>query len=134
MYRDLGVHWAAALPGFIALACIPFVWVFYKHGAKIRAKCRYAADAERQMALIMAAHKKRMEADTDVEQSAASEPSPDEEWTTYQALADRDEVDLNDEERIRLQALHEKYRRPSASSQATVGEPAAVKTEPQNQP
>ena len=54
-YDTLGIHWAAALPGFIALACIPFTVLFYKYGASIRAKCKYAADAERQMAAIMAA-------------------------------------------------------------------------------
>lgn len=72
-----------------------------------------------------------MEAETDVE-ATVSGAEPDDEWTTYQALAERDEVDLSDEERVRLAALHAKYRRPSASSQETVGEPPVVKTEPQN--
>lgn len=137
MYRDLGIHWAAALPGFIALACIPFAWIFYKYGARIRAKCRYAADAERQMAIIMAAHKKRNE---DVEKASEAPDAPgatdapgasgletpvqtspqsDDEWTIYRTLADRDEVDLNDEERVRLQALHDKFRRPSSASVGT---------------
>jgi hypothetical protein len=54
-YSALGVHWAAALPGFIALAMIPFTVLFYKCGSSIRAKCKYAADAERQMNALIAA-------------------------------------------------------------------------------
>lgn len=55
MYKRLGIHWASALPGFLALACIPFTVLFYKYGAQIRAKCKYSADAERQMNAIIAA-------------------------------------------------------------------------------
>lgn len=33
----------------------------------------------------------------------------DHEWTMYEALADRDEVDLDDDERVRLQELHEQF-------------------------
>jgi len=171
MYERLGIHWAAALPGFIALAMIPFTVLFYKYGAQIRAKCKYAADAERQMALIMAA--RMAQAKRDVESTDASEGSADgadkaekeapvgaaatavnvagedekapeafpaeqaggegtlaehakdevlratlshgstvhqpHEWTEYEALADRDEVDLSDDERLRLEDLHKKF-------------------------
>jgi MFS family permease len=150
MYDALGLHWAAALPGFIALACIPFTILFYKYGATIRSKCKYAADAEKQMAALMAARMAAMKAqkaaegdeaaiesegkapaagtaghpggamesqpveqsggqgkfsERAVEQHARSEH----EWTMYEVLADRDEVDLNDDERERLAELHEKF-------------------------
>lgn len=172
MYDALGIHWAAALPGFIALACIPFIVVFYKYGARIRASCKYAADAERQMNALIAARMAQMKNDaesnlnstatsqtttrhaaeenTDVngqekdvgdkeqavggatapggvqtqpaeqaggsgtteqemnnEKISAHESHP--EWSIYTILADRDEVDLTDDERIRLQSLHEKF-------------------------
>lgn len=159
MYDALGIHWAAALPGFIALACIPFIVVFYKYGARIRASCKYAADAERQMNALIAARMAQMKNDaesnlnsaatsqtttrhateetTDVdsqavgvasggvqtqqaeqpsgateqevhnEKTSAHESHP--EWSIYTILADRDEVDLSDDERIRLQSLHEKF-------------------------
>ena len=55
MYSALGIHWAAALPGFLALACVPAIFIFWKYGAAIRSKCKYAADAERQMKAIIAA-------------------------------------------------------------------------------
>lgn len=49
MYRDLGIHWASAVPGFIALACFPFPIIFYIYGPKIRAKCKYAGESARVM-------------------------------------------------------------------------------------
>jgi hypothetical protein len=47
MYNNLGVHWASAVPGFIALACFPFPIFFYKYGKAIRRRCKYAAEAAR---------------------------------------------------------------------------------------
>lgn len=151
MYEALGIHWAAALPGFIALACIPFIVVFWKYGARIRAKCKYSADAERQMNAMIAARMAAMQQSKDEESAvqgretrAASEatvasgtpvaqvngkrvpPAPEtaettgvpiherygataEEFAMYEMLADRDEVDLSDDERVRLQGMHEKF-------------------------
>jgi hypothetical protein len=45
MYEDLGIHWASSLPAFLAAACVPFPFLFYRYGAPIRAKCRYASEA-----------------------------------------------------------------------------------------
>ncbi|EXJ77033.1 hypothetical protein A1O3_10190 [Capronia epimyces CBS 606.96] len=45
MYRDIGIHWGSAVPGFIALLCLPFPVLFYVYGARIRRKCKYAAEA-----------------------------------------------------------------------------------------
>ncbi|KAG8625779.1 hypothetical protein KVT40_006180 [Elsinoe batatas] len=45
MYSALGIHWAASIPAFLALACVPFPFLFYKYGASIREKCTYAAQA-----------------------------------------------------------------------------------------
>ena len=165
MYDRLGVHWAAALPGFLALACIPFTVVFYKYGKSIRAKCKYAADAERQMAAIMAARNAAVakaaadaEASTEGKNTAAPAPTApvtatsekpqsgieapvaaqqpahalggagaevdveEEEdhhlWTQYEALADRDEVDLRDDERVRLDELHKRFDYAKAKPRA----------------
>jgi len=49
MYTNLGIHWASAVPGFLALACMPFPFVFYKYGGAIRKRCVYSAEAERVM-------------------------------------------------------------------------------------
>lgn len=47
MYTNLGIHWAASIPAFLALACVPFPLVFWKYGPKIRARCKFAAEAAR---------------------------------------------------------------------------------------
>ncbi|OTB11932.1 hypothetical protein K445DRAFT_339148 [Daldinia sp. EC12] len=45
MYNNLGIHWASSIPAFLALACLPFPFLFYKYGARIRMKCKFAAEA-----------------------------------------------------------------------------------------
>lgn len=45
MYASLGIHWASSIPAFLALACLPFPFLFYKYGEPIRLKCKYAAKA-----------------------------------------------------------------------------------------
>lgn len=46
MYDNLGIHWASTVPAFLALACVPFPFLFYKYGATIRVKCKYAQQAD----------------------------------------------------------------------------------------
>ncbi|KAI1325747.1 MFS transporter [Xylariaceae sp. FL0255] len=48
MYQNLGIHWASSIPGFLTLACMPFPFIMYKYGAKIRMRCKYAAQAALQ--------------------------------------------------------------------------------------
>jgi multidrug resistance protein len=45
MYQDLGIHWASSVPAFLALACVPFPFLFYKYGPAIREKCKFAAQS-----------------------------------------------------------------------------------------
>jgi len=47
MYDSLGIHWASSIPAFLALLCVPFPFLFYKYGATIREKCKYAAESAR---------------------------------------------------------------------------------------
>jgi hypothetical protein len=47
MYNRLGVHWASAVPGFLALACLPFPFLFHQYGHAVRKRCEYSADAMR---------------------------------------------------------------------------------------
>lgn len=49
MYANLGIHWASSVPAFLALACVPFPFLFYKYGAAIRKKCKYSAESDRFM-------------------------------------------------------------------------------------
>lgn len=46
MYKNLGLHWASSVPGFLALAWVPFPFVLYKYGHLIRTRSRYAAEVE----------------------------------------------------------------------------------------
>lgn len=54
MYENLGIHWASCVPAFLALACLPAPLFLIKYGARIRAKCVYAAEAEAAMARLRA--------------------------------------------------------------------------------
>jgi hypothetical protein len=45
MYANLGIHWASSIPAFLALACVPFPFLFYTYGAAIRQRCKFAAEA-----------------------------------------------------------------------------------------
>ena len=46
MYHNLGIHWATCIPAFLSVACLPFPFIFYRYGARIRRKCKYAAEAD----------------------------------------------------------------------------------------
>ncbi|KJZ72450.1 hypothetical protein HIM_08119 [Hirsutella minnesotensis 3608] len=45
MYDALGIHWASSIPAFLALACVPFPFLFYKYGPAIRERCKFAAQS-----------------------------------------------------------------------------------------
>ncbi|KAJ5996780.1 hypothetical protein N7522_008440 [Penicillium canescens] len=49
MYKNLGIHWASSIPAFLALACVPLPFLFYKYGAAIRGRCHYAAESDALM-------------------------------------------------------------------------------------
>ncbi|OJI96872.1 hypothetical protein ASPVEDRAFT_48968 [Aspergillus versicolor CBS 583.65] len=53
MYQDLGIHWASSIPAFLALACVPFPFLFYKYGKPIRLRCKYAAQSDAFMRKMM---------------------------------------------------------------------------------
>ncbi|KAL2827906.1 MFS general substrate transporter [Aspergillus pseudoustus] len=46
MYDALGIHWASSVPAFLALACAPFPFLFYRYGAALRKRCKYAAESD----------------------------------------------------------------------------------------
>ena len=50
MYRNLGIHWASSIPAFLALACVPFPFLFYRYGFVVRRKCKYAREAAETLA------------------------------------------------------------------------------------
>lgn len=50
MYNSLGIHWASSIPAFLALMCVPFPFLFYRHGGDIRMRCKFAAEAAKMLA------------------------------------------------------------------------------------
>jgi hypothetical protein len=60
MYENLGVHWASAVPAFIALACFPFPIFFLKYGERIRRRCRYSAEAARYLDALKSDREKKV--------------------------------------------------------------------------
>lgn len=52
MYQNLGIHWASSIPAFLALACVPFPFLFYKYGPAIRTRCKFAAQSDAFMRKI----------------------------------------------------------------------------------
>ncbi|KAI4738392.1 MFS transporter [Aureobasidium sp. EXF-12298] len=84
MYERLGIHWASSIPAFLALLCVPLPFFFYKFGARIRARCTYAAAAEKAVLMFQAkaaattvttrASSLGSEDDVDVEKAVAKDP------------------------------------------------------------
>ncbi|KAI0859119.1 major facilitator superfamily transporter [Xylaria cubensis] len=56
LYDALGIHWGSSIPAFLSLVFLPFPFLFMKYGARIRAKCKYAAEATETMAKLRAQH------------------------------------------------------------------------------
>ncbi|KAJ9481439.1 hypothetical protein VN97_g12038 [Penicillium thymicola] len=52
MYNNLGIHWASSIPAFLALACVPFPFLFYKYGPAIRKRCKFASQSDAFMRKI----------------------------------------------------------------------------------
>ncbi|QSZ30605.1 hypothetical protein DSL72_000162 [Monilinia vaccinii-corymbosi] len=67
MYQNLGIHWASSIPAFLALACVPFPYLFYKYGEPIRMKCKFAAQAARVLAQMRGSSKNEDQAEQKVE-------------------------------------------------------------------
>ncbi|KAL4780627.1 major facilitator superfamily domain-containing protein [Aspergillus varians] len=53
MFQNLGIHWAASIPAFLALACAPLPFVFYWFGPWVRGHSKYAAEAEAFMQKVL---------------------------------------------------------------------------------
>lgn len=53
MYQKLGVHWSPALCCLLALICLPFPWIFEKHGKAIRMKCRFSKEAAEVLEMML---------------------------------------------------------------------------------
>lgn len=91
MYQDLGIHWASTVPAFLALACVPFPFLFYKYGAAIRSKCKFAAES--------AAFMEKLRQQQIVQETNTCEKDEDADARTNgRSLSDDDETRTGDDE------------------------------------
>ncbi|KAJ6133649.1 Major facilitator superfamily domain general substrate transporter [Penicillium samsonianum] len=81
MYHNLGIHWASSIPAFLALACVPFPFIFYKYGARIRQRCTYASEADAFMRRLaernQAAHREEPDSEKDEKTHSGTRVSDD---------------------------------------------------------
>ena len=54
MFDALGVNWAGTLLGCVALVLVPIPVVFWRYGAKIRTRSKFAPSAKAQPAPVVA--------------------------------------------------------------------------------
>jgi hypothetical protein len=43
MYEKLGYQWASSVLAFLTVAMMPFPYIFFKYGKRIRGKSRFAS-------------------------------------------------------------------------------------------
>ncbi|KAI0378286.1 MFS general substrate transporter [Hypomontagnella monticulosa] len=67
MYQNLGVQWASSIPAFLALACTPMPFIFYRFGKWLRSRSRYAQEAKNIMEHILRQQKQAEEKKDPVE-------------------------------------------------------------------
>lgn len=54
MYDNLGIHLASTIPAILAVACVPFPFLFYQYGPAIRRRCKFAKEGEEALEKIRA--------------------------------------------------------------------------------
>ncbi|KAF2706622.1 MFS general substrate transporter [Pleomassaria siparia CBS 279.74] len=94
MYSSLGIHWASTIPAFLALACLPFPFLLYKHGATIRSKCKYAA----QSAAFMEKLRNQVPREQPGQANAAQSNSDSSSHTRAEEEAEQEVVDYSFED------------------------------------
>lgn len=75
MYDNLGIHWASTIPAFLALACVPMPFLFYRYGPKIRESCKFAAQSAAFMQKLQQASGAAQTSDEEDAQTVAGSSS-----------------------------------------------------------
>ncbi|OKL64306.1 hypothetical protein UA08_00915 [Talaromyces atroroseus] len=115
MYANLGIHWASSVPAFLAVGCIPFPILFYKYGARIRAKCKYAAES---LAFIqrLQANAKEAEAAPEEEEVEKENFDRDEAPPPHDISSDSDGEGDAERPQSRAQRVHSRASTRTAGS------------------
>lgn len=125
MYNNLGIHWASSIPAFLALACVPFPFLFYKYGASIRKRCKFAAQSEAFMRKIQEqatmTPSEEEEKEEEIEFDRTEAPAPHEHEPSLSSTSSH-----ADEEPIAVQ--RSRSRAHSTTSTRTAGSLARVPT------
>ncbi|KAF9890551.1 hypothetical protein FE257_005682 [Aspergillus nanangensis] len=98
MYQGLGIHWASCVPAFLAVVCLPFPFVFYRYGAVVRRRCKYAAEADGFMRRL--AEKSREDGSQEVREERKSVVASDEEARRGASLSTEEEEEEEEEEGV----------------------------------
>lgn len=86
MYQNLGIHWASSIPAFLAVACVPFPFLFYKYGPKVRKSCKFAAQSDAFMRKLQ----EQTEQEPETEQEEAEAETEDKFDRTEASAPDLD--------------------------------------------
>jgi len=121
MYKSLGIHWASSIPAFLALACVPFPFLFYKYGKAIRMRCKYAAESAAFMAKIRGQQQGDEQNDDGSDASSSQEGGKDSEAqlelrkeTVRRASAEREHAKLEREAEEEVEAIDYSFEDPNA--------------------
>ncbi|KAJ5627770.1 hypothetical protein N7490_009998 [Penicillium lividum] len=82
MFDNLGIHWASSIPAFLALACVPFPFLFYKYGPSIRKSCKFAAQSDAFMRKIQEQAKAVAAEDEKITYDRTEAPAPHEDLSS----------------------------------------------------
>ncbi|KAJ3547802.1 hypothetical protein NM208_g1325 [Fusarium decemcellulare] len=133
MYEELGIHWASSIPAFLALACIPFPLLFYRYGARIRANCRFSAEASNVLERI-----RTRDEDIDEDEAMAEIASHQGRRGGHQSglLVDGDAItpDLKVAVKLLLYRGSTPQPKPSTLFDGVAGQDAAASRRPQEVP
>lgn len=130
MYQNLGIHWASSIPAFLALACVPFPFLFYKYGPKIRQTCKYAAQSDQFMRKLQEKVQQPSDSEQDEEKFDRTEaPLPEPDASSSNASVTENPSQLPSAQRIRSHA-HSLASTRTGASRASRGQAAAYDGNP----
>lgn len=111
MYSALGIHWASSIPAFLALACVPAPFLFYKYGAAIRTRCKYAAQSDAFMRKMQAQMQQQAsDSGSDVDGSSTAEKNVSDPRTDSEdAAVDKAKEHEEEREEAEQDALDHSY-------------------------
>lgn len=116
-----GIHIGPAIGGGIALLFLPAPFLFYKRGAAIRKKCKYAAEADKLLQRMLNAGKEQESKEETGKSNDIENPSEDankavqQEQQTDEAIMQNDEEIEQTDDRIKRHASRSNRRNASGT-------------------